>query len=176
MTQRYAFRDIPVKISNKSKLDPQAIGEGLEALAKDITTISPEQLIEAAKPKKSVFHDAFEWNDTVAAHRFRIEQARSLLASIGTITYEEDEPEQEFFSVKLPDEPRTYYTRDAVESSYELQDAALAAAERDMESFIKRYRQFENICEMATAVRDAIKAARAGTPGDRPQEEARATA
>jgi len=39
----------------------------------------PKDVISAAKPRNSPLHGEFEWDDTVAAERWRMEQARHLI-------------------------------------------------------------------------------------------------
>lgn len=41
--------------------------------------VTPERVVEHAKNPKSALHGAFTWDDTEAAHNWRIEQARRLL-------------------------------------------------------------------------------------------------
>ena len=39
----------------------------------------PEKVVEFAERKTSALHDAFEWDDTEAARKYRIEQARAII-------------------------------------------------------------------------------------------------
>jgi hypothetical protein len=41
--------------------------------------ISPQLIVEAAANPASAMHDAFMWDDTEAAHRYRLQQAGALL-------------------------------------------------------------------------------------------------
>ena len=42
----------------------------------------PEDIVTAARPKNHPLHDRFEWNDSVAAHEHRVNQARRLIQSV----------------------------------------------------------------------------------------------
>lgn len=42
----------------------------------------PEEIVDAAKHRESPIHDAFEWDDSVAATEYRKEQARELLRAV----------------------------------------------------------------------------------------------
>jgi hypothetical protein len=44
--------------------------------------LSPLDVIDAAKNPKSPLHQYFEWDDTEAARKYRIEQARELIRTI----------------------------------------------------------------------------------------------
>lgn len=41
--------------------------------------IEPAAVVEAARSKKSPLHDRFEWDDSVAGHQYRLQQARHLI-------------------------------------------------------------------------------------------------
>lgn len=41
--------------------------------------ISPQMVLDRARDESSPLHDCFEWNDTIAAEKFRMVQARVLL-------------------------------------------------------------------------------------------------
>jgi len=50
--------------------------------------LTPEDVVNAAKPKSSLLHNWFQWDDTVAAHLYRLDQARQLIKVVHiSITY-----------------------------------------------------------------------------------------
>jgi hypothetical protein len=56
------------------------IAKELNRLAKKHRgNLTPEVVLEAAKDPASPLHSRFEWDDDVAAHKWRLEQARVLL-------------------------------------------------------------------------------------------------
>ena len=44
--------------------------------------LDPVDVVEAARDPRSVLHNRFEWNDTEAAAKWRLEQARNLIRSV----------------------------------------------------------------------------------------------
>jgi hypothetical protein len=58
--------------------------------------ITPENVLERARDEKSELHKCFEWDDSVAAEKYRLTQARMLI---------------QLFVVKSDDEERTYHPR-----------------------------------------------------------------
>ena len=66
---------------NRAKLE--AIKARLEQIA-DSTggRITADAVIADAKKKTSPLHDQFDWNDSVAAKKWRLEQARQLIRSV----------------------------------------------------------------------------------------------
>jgi hypothetical protein len=55
-------------------LDPEAAGLAIEALPKPTASA----ILAAAKPEDSPLHPAFEWDDSEAAHQYRLHQAREI--------------------------------------------------------------------------------------------------
>ena len=54
--------------------------EELHRIAKEHRgELKAEDVVEAAKPRSSVLHDRFEWNDSEAAQQYRLWQARQLI-------------------------------------------------------------------------------------------------
>jgi len=49
--------------------------------------LQPRAVVDAARAEDSPLHDSFDWNDTSAAEKFRLAQARSLIRAV--VTYEE---------------------------------------------------------------------------------------
>ena len=59
----------------------RAIEVEMEKLAiRDVLT--PEQVVEAARDPASPLHEEFEWDDTEAGHKWRLNQARTLIRSV----------------------------------------------------------------------------------------------
>jgi hypothetical protein len=46
--------------------------------------LTPDAVVERAKLKTSPLHEEFEWDDTKAGHKWRINQARSLIRTVHT--------------------------------------------------------------------------------------------
>jgi hypothetical protein len=61
----------------------QAMKAKLEELAKAANgDLKPSAVLAEARKKTSVLHRMFEWNDTKAAEKYRLFQARELIASV----------------------------------------------------------------------------------------------
>lgn len=68
---------------NVNSKQAQQVGEELERLSKSLRGhLTPRDVLDAAKAKQSPLHDIFEWDDSTAAERFRIFQARNLIRLI----------------------------------------------------------------------------------------------
>jgi hypothetical protein len=76
---------VALRISNK-----QEVASALQSLAdRNGGRITPTQVVAAAKDKTSPLHRCFTWDDAVAGHRHRLNEARELIQSIRVITHKE---------------------------------------------------------------------------------------
>jgi hypothetical protein len=61
----------------------------LESLLREVRErrglLTPQNVVEEAKPQDHPLHSHFEWEDSIAAHEFRIIQARQLIRRV-TVT------------------------------------------------------------------------------------------
>lgn len=95
------------------KGDAQKYGERLEYLSsQNKGKITPKIVIQDAKPKNSVFHNYFEWDETKAAKQYRLQQARNLINHIVEVVVIEGKQSKQksFFSVKNGNNNIVYVT------------------------------------------------------------------
>jgi len=71
----------------------QAVGQELERIRKAKGGLTAESVLIAARPRSSVFHRHFTWDDTRAANERRLDQARALIRFVAVkIERLNDEP------------------------------------------------------------------------------------
>ena len=80
-----------VRIVNTTAQDDIVLLETLEQLWKN-GPAGPEELVDRARPADSQIHYLFEWDDTVAGERYRLEQARLYIARVEYVPALEREP------------------------------------------------------------------------------------
>lgn len=56
----------------------------------NLESITPQNVLEKARNKKSELHKCFEWDDNVAAEKYRLSQARQIIQLL-VITSEQEE-------------------------------------------------------------------------------------
>jgi hypothetical protein len=70
------------------KIKKEVVRQTLEALAKD-GTLTPTEVLDAARNPDSLIHECFEWDDEKAADSHRLSQARALIRSVDLVIIEE---------------------------------------------------------------------------------------
>lgn len=58
------------------KQQAQSFGQALEEIKRNRKAWNAANVVDYAKPKASPIHDMFEWRNAVAAHEYRLTQAR----------------------------------------------------------------------------------------------------
>ena len=125
--------------------DPQAVGDKLQELRDKNEGLTASIVIEDAKNKNSVLHGAFEWNDSKAAHEWRLHSARHLMRAV--ITKELDSSgeiryQPAFVFVKTEEGPR-YETVARVQSDEELRHQVIQRAFAELTQWKKRYKEYK---------------------------------
>lgn len=129
-------------------------------------TVSPEQIVEEARPVTSPIHDHFVWTDSEAARLYRIDQARRLLRV--TVTYiPAPKGDTGYVKVRAFQSLTTDRRGDDGEGSYRpitkiIGDAELYAqlkkdAVNDMNNFRLRYKRITELSEVFAAMDKAEK-------------------
>jgi hypothetical protein len=129
--------------------------------------LTPKDIVDDAKKKDSPLHDYFEWDDSLAAQQYRIEQARHLLNHIEvTIVYkdvvgdiQETERQRQFISVQIGTSrnDRVYMPFEIVAKDELLLDSVVSEASNALQSWINRYEKFTRLGRVVEAVEKAKK-------------------
>ena len=77
-------------------LDAKVVAAELKKIEKKSGTLEPEEVVRVAANPKHPLHSEFEWDDSEAGHRYRINQARVLIRSVAHLV----EVENKSYSIK----------------------------------------------------------------------------
>ena len=114
-------------------------------------SLSAPVVVEEAADPEHPLHDRFEWDDTVAGHRWRLEQAGALLRVVKMPGTENKSDLRAFVAVKAQDSHRAEYVP-TVEAMADEFTRRLVL--RDMErEVITLKRRYEHMREFAEVVR-----------------------
>ena len=112
--------------------------------------ISPEEVLEKARDVNSELHKCFEWNDSIAAEKYRLQQARGILINL---VYKEKESNAEPVRTFQITSQRNVYqpTVQFLVQEDEYQNL-LKRAKSELESFKKRYHTLSELQEVFEAI------------------------
>ncbi len=126
----------------KQKVDAQVFGETVERIAGDLESVKPEDIVEAARNKKSPIHELFEWRNDHAAEMYRRHQARNLVGALQLVRVQIEEgptlSNRAFFSVKAK-ERTGYMPISKIQGDADLRKQMLETARGELESYIRKF-------------------------------------
>ena len=67
------------KLPGIFRADAQKVADEIRALGDEVT---PEQIVDAARDENTELHKCFDWDDTIAAEKWRLHQARQVVCFI----------------------------------------------------------------------------------------------
>jgi len=126
-----------------------SLRDHLLAIRKQCGNLTASSVVVAAQADDHPLHVCFEWDDSVAGHKYREDQARELIRSV-RVTYKTDGNEEYiryFVSVQEP-EGRAYHPSDEVAHDELLTVIVLREMEREWRQMESRYGHFKEFSEM----------------------------
>lgn len=148
-----------------NKVNPNLAGAYIEHLTEEEGFVTPYMLVKRSEDVDAPLHPLFEWDDTVAAEKFRIEQGRGVLRNL--VIVREETPDHDsvtvraFVNVTLPDDEENKDTaRGWVSIGRALNDDTmrnelLISALLDIQAFERKYSTLKD-SQKLSAVFDAI--------------------
>lgn len=113
--------------------------------------LSAEVILEAAKSKSSPLHDYFEWDDTEAAHQWRLHKARILINHIEIEILNDGSPiiVRQYAHVTqdelIPVDQQGYLNIETVMSDKFLRDRTIRIALEEAEIWMRRYQMYREL-------------------------------
>lgn len=119
--------------------------------------LKAEAVVLAARPEWSPLHTWFEWDDTAAAERWRLHQARGLINVV--VKYHETAPDKrvpmKVFVSLTPDREEDgggYRVATTVLSDEAMRAQMLADAKQEMRNFKTKYERLTELAEVFEAM------------------------
>jgi hypothetical protein len=144
----------------------QVIGEALEAIHGTLEEVTTEEVVQAARSKRSPLHPfIFDNTDREAALEYRLQKARLLIGSIrySIVVEGQQEPVETraFFSMHREDKEdgtaRRYVSTEKVMASPSLRLQLIEQAHRELRSWCARYRHLDELQPAVQAIEDALR-------------------
>lgn len=137
-------------------VDAQAAGEHLEMLrTKCGGSLQPANVLEDARHNNSPLHPAFEWDDSAAAEKYRLEQAgdliRALVVVVNVGPENDPTPMRAFVSVQIDDEPK-YTSLARAMSDEDMRAQLVDRAWRELISWRDRYQEYKELARIARMI------------------------
>lgn len=116
--------------------------------------LTAHDVLELARPKTSPLHEYFEWDDSVAAERYRLRQAQKLITCL-VVEFDGGEPVRKYVPPVFIDETDTHKAYVEINTARANQDIWDQVTERAMNEAV-RWRDRYNNLKAVEAIRRAI--------------------
>jgi len=110
--------------------------------------LTPEAVVSVAKDEDNPLHPYFTWDDTEAAHKWRLEQARKLIRLSVTIVKQDTQPVRAYVSLLNDRGKNGYRATIDVLNDEDLRDQLLHCALRELAAFRNKYAVLSELAEL----------------------------
>lgn len=128
-----------------------AVCEELEAKGQ----LTAKALVDASRPEDAPLHSEFEWNDDVAAEKWREQQGRLIINQL-TVVIDNQEPVRKFFNIE--NTANTYTSIDVILKNTNTKEQLLQIALRELGAFKRKYSQLTELAKLFDAISETEEA------------------
>ena len=132
----------------------QVAGEECERLSNE-NRLTPHNLVEDSRPESAPLHNCFEWNDSIAAEKFRESQAYYIIRSV-TVDIDSTREPTRAFVVTVSDDKHTYKDVGYVLRNQDSRSALIESARRDLIAFKRKYQSLTELAKVIDAIDGVI--------------------
>ena len=123
----------------------QVVGNLCNELENTDEGLTPESFLNASRDESSPTHSLFEWNNDIAAEKYRLHQAQTVICNIVTKSVDEDEPVRAFINVRKSFGEHHYKPVEKVQKNDAWKAEMLITAKREMDAFVHKYQVLSNL-------------------------------
>ena len=141
------------------KVSAQVAGEVCAQLQQTEGGLTPQTLLDFSRDESSPTHCEFEWNDSVAANKYRLKQAQMLIIDIRVVTVEatNGNKEKDRAFVVTPERKSAYVSLKTALDNDNWRESLLRSAKTDAEIFLAKYRRLEELAAVNKAMSEFIE-------------------
>jgi len=137
-----------------------AVGSELKRIANDHNgCLQPQDVVDAARSETSPIHSFFDWDDTEAAEKWRVHQARNLIRVTVEYIGGDDQTLARVFVSLTPDRQTKegYRATAAVMNNKQYREQLLTDALNEMKAFQAKYASLKELDEVFKAIKATSK-------------------
>lgn len=140
------------KLPGVIPVDAQTAGDELERIYDERGDLSPAAIVDESRPESAPLHPCFEWNDALAAEKYREAQAQHIVRSIVAVCERGDAEPIEARAFVAVGDGGGYKPISVVINTPEQYDALLGTALRELEAFRRKYSALERLRPVFSAI------------------------
>jgi len=141
------------KTGSRHKVSAAVAAEVMDRLAEENRLNAPD-LVNESRPENAPLHPEFEWDDSVAAEKWREEQASALIRHLVVRIEANDQeyPTRQYFMVQK--ELNTYEPIQVILRDEDKTAMLLEQAKRELQAFKAKYAGLKELADVIKAIDD----------------------
>lgn len=139
------------KTGSRHKVSAAVAAEVMDRLAEE-ERLNPAELVEESRPEDAPLHSEFEWDDSVAAEKYRETQAGELIRHLVVRIEANDQeyPTRQYFMVQP--EAKIYEPIQVILKDEDKTAMLLDQAKRELQAFKAKYAGLKELAEVIRAI------------------------
>lgn len=119
--------------------------------------LTPAELVDVSRPEGAPLHDEFEWDDTIAAEKWREQTGRVMIASIQVVAEKDEKnpPVRAYFNIER--KSAEYIPTEVIMSDDAKKERLLEIAMRELVSFRSKYIALAELAGVMNAIDELMK-------------------
>ena len=130
------------KVKGLFKADAQKVSEEIAEIGE---TVKPSEIVEKARNESTELHKCFEWRDDVAAEKFRLHQARTLVGNLVFQVADEPAKQEPVRLIYKTTENEGYKSINLIMQKPDEYQALLNRAYSELQAFKNKYRMLKEL-------------------------------
>lgn len=140
-------------------VDANIVGQEFEKIEKKYGEVTRENVLESATPEDSPMHSIFEWDDSVAAHNYRLTQATKLILNLHC---EVETPKKEPIKVNAyynvsENKSGSFINVESAFSNPDTKEIVLKRALDELEAFKAKYKELKELAKIFDAIDELVE-------------------
>lgn len=132
---------------NGTFVEKDIVAQELRRISQRDGVLKPNAVVEEARADNSPIHELFDWNDSTAGEKYRLWQARQLIATI-KVEYN-DKKVDAYYNVQAEVVPQQgYYSLEQVVSSEQIYKDVLAQAIKELRYWHDKYKDIKELASL----------------------------
>ena len=152
------------------KVPASTVGSALESIEAMDGKVTSQSFLEYSRPEESETHSMFEWDDTIAAEKYRLRQAGAIINQLEVKLEFENSPAHEAeikvvpikafmnVSAKAPTEAGVFINAVTVQQKDEYRNTVLQNALSELRAFQRKYANFSEFSKVFDAIKEIVNA------------------
>ena len=140
------------KLPGLIPVDAQTAGEELQRIYREKGALNPVDIVDESRDSAAPLHPCFEWDDEIAAEKYRQTQAQKIVCSIVTV---QEKPNREPVEIRAFVSVRQEYKPiEVVTSSEEQMQELLCTALAELMAFRRKYSILSELAGVMRAIEE----------------------